>query len=220
MTRVIICDDHPIVREGLRMIIQQAHDLVLDAEANNGFELLQMLKQRTCDVLVTDLSFPEGPDGLDLGKTMASGKRKVTDTKPDEAFATQQRFRYVSLEELVTQSDIITLHAPYMKETHHLINEEIFSRMKKGAILINTARGELVDTHALLAALRDGTLWGAGFDVLESAEPALNQLLVAMPNVVATPHIAFETAEAMDEIDRATAQSIGNFISGIQQPYL
>ncbi len=144
----------------------------------------------------------------------------ASDTKPDEAFAAQQQFCYVPLEELVAASDIITLHAPYLKETHHLINADTFARMKKGAILINTARGELIDTHALAAALRDGTLWGAGVDVLERTEPELNRVLVAMPNVIATPHVAFETVEALEEIDRATAVSIQNFITGTEQPYV
>jgi phosphoglycerate dehydrogenase-like enzyme len=101
-----------------------------------------------------------------------------------------------------------------------MINENTFARMKKGAILINTARGELIDTHALVAALRDGTLWGAGMDVLERDTPELNQELLALPNVIVTPHVAFETVEALEEIERATATSISAFIAGTEQPYL
>lgn len=162
------------------------------------------------------------------------------DPKPDEQFAAQQGFQYVPLDELVTQSDIITLHVPYLKETHHLIDAEKFSKMKKGVVLINTARGEIVDTHALVAALRDGTVWGAGLDVLEE-ERALkeeadlvahgktdvdyelltaNHVLIDMPNVIVTPHVAFETAEAMQEISRVTAQTISNFIAGKEQVYV
>lgn len=77
MTRVIMCDDHPIVREGVRRVIQESHDIVLEAEASNGFELLQILKQRSCDVLVTDISFPQGPDGLDLVKTIQDEYPKI-----------------------------------------------------------------------------------------------------------------------------------------------
>lgn len=148
------------------------------------------------------------------------------DTKPDAAFAAEQSCAYVTLDELLAQSDIITLHAPYLKETHHLIDTPQFARMKNGAILINTARGELVNTTALIAALRDGSLWGAGLDVLEG-ERSLhsellpeNRILIGMPNVIITPHIAFETAEAFEEIERATAQTIGNFIAGTEQSYL
>jgi D-lactate dehydrogenase len=162
------------------------------------------------------------------------------DAKPDAAFAAQQGFTYVPLTDLVSQSDIISIHVPYLKETHHLFDTAMFGRMKKGVILVNTARGEVVDTHALIAALRDGTVWGAGLDVLEaerqfhdeSSEVAAdrkdidyqlltaNHVLIDMPNVVVTPHIAFETVEAMQEITRSTAQSISNFVAGTDQPYL
>jgi D-lactate dehydrogenase len=162
------------------------------------------------------------------------------DVSPDEQFAAQQNFRYVPLAELIAQSDIITLHTPYLPETHHMMNGSLFALMKKGAILINTARGELVDTHALVAALHNGNLGGAGLDVLEGERDlreeakmmtqntpaadyellAANHVLIDMPNVVVTPHIAFATSEAMQEISRVTAETISNFIAGKEQKYL
>lgn len=162
------------------------------------------------------------------------------DAFPDDAFAAEQGFSYVPLEQLVAESDFISLHVPYNKETHHLLNTEMFGRMKKGVILVNTARGEIIDTHALVAALRDGTVWGAGLDVLEAerqfheegAEIAgdahgvnyqlltANHVLIDLPNVIVTPHIAFETTEAMREITRSTAESITNFVAGRDQKYL
>lgn len=162
------------------------------------------------------------------------------DTVPDAAFAAEQGFTYATLEQLVTQSDIISLHLPYTKETHHLLNAELFAKMKKGVILINTARGEIIDTHALVAALQDGTVWGAGLDVLEEEHAfkeergavagnkegvdyrllTANHILIDMSNVIVTPHIAFETAEAMQEIERVTAKAITDFINGTEQKYL
>lgn len=162
------------------------------------------------------------------------------DAFPDAAFAAEQGFTYVPLAQLVSQSDIISIHLPYSKDTHHLFNAELFATMKKGVILINTARGEIIDTHALVAALRNGTIWGAGLDVLEEERAfhdeaddvatekkdvdyqllTANHVLIDLPNVVVTPHIAFETAEAMQEITRSTAQSITNFVSGTEQKYL
>lgn len=162
------------------------------------------------------------------------------DTHPDDAFASTQGVSYVPLDALVSQADVISIHVPYMKETHHLLNAELFANMKKGVVFINTARGEIVDTHALVKALKDGTVWGAGLDVLEE-ERALkeeadvlikekpgvnyelltaNHILIDMPNVVVTPHIAFETAEAMQEISRVTAETIANFLTGKEQAYL
>jgi len=162
------------------------------------------------------------------------------DAKPDTALATEHRFTYAPLEQVVAQSDIVSLHVPYTKETYHLFNSALFARMKKGSIFINTARGEIIDTHALIAALRDGTIWGAGLDVLESERQlqnelaevstdapgidysllAANHVLIDLPNVIVTPHIAFETEEAMHEISRATAESISDFISGKSHNYL
>ncbi len=162
------------------------------------------------------------------------------DTMPDAAFAAQQGFEYVPFDRLIAESDIVSLHVPYTKETHHLLNGAMFAKMKKGAILINTARGELIDTHALVAAVQDGTVWGAGLDVLEEERAfkeergavaankegidyrllTANHILIDMPNVIVTPHIAFETAEAMQEIERVTAKSITDFILGTEQKFL
>jgi D-lactate dehydrogenase len=162
------------------------------------------------------------------------------DVFPDEKFATEVGLTYLPLNDVVSQADIITIHTPYSKETHHLIDADTFSRMKIGIVFINDARGEIVDTHALVAALKDGTVWGAGLDVLEderelreeadniaTQKPGVNyelltanHILIDMPNVVITPHIAFETTEALQEIDRVTAEAISNFIAGKDQKYV
>jgi D-lactate dehydrogenase len=114
-----------------------------------------------------------------------------------------------SLEDLVKQSDVITIHAPYFKENHHLFDEAMFAKMKKGTLLVNTARGPLVDTKAMIAALKNGTLAGAGLDAVEFEEqwmnevfespaafPAILQELQAQHNVLVTPHMAFYTTAA------------------------
>lgn len=157
------------------------------------------------------------------------------DAYPDLAFATEQGFEYVSLEDLLKNSDIITLHAPYNPTTHHLINKENIGLMKKTAYLINDARGELVETDALVQALASGAIAGAGLDVLENErqlkeESELmkkgpeafkdfktlfeNQLLMDMPNVMVTPHIAFDTVEAVHEIMQTTVDNIKAFAEG------
>lgn len=162
------------------------------------------------------------------------------DAFPNEDFAKELGFTYASLDEVLAQADIVTVHVPYLKDTHHLLNAEAFMRMKKGSYLINTARGEIVDSRALLGAIEDGTLAGAGLDVLEQ-ERALkeerdvvltdrpdvdyelnttNHILIDHPNVVVTPHIAFSTKEALNEIERVTAQTISNFISDTEQEYI
>ncbi len=96
---------------------------------------------------------------------------------------------YLEMDELLKVSDCITLHIPYTPENHHLFNKETFAKMKPGAYLINAARGPIVDEAALVEALKDGTLGGAGLDVFEE-EPKVHPGLLELDNVVLTPHIA------------------------------
>ena len=159
------------------------------------------------------------------------------DLYPDLVFAKENNFEYKSLKDVISKSDIITLHTPYNKESHHLINKENISIMKKGVYLINTARGELIDTDALIWGLSEGIIAGAGLDVLEgekelkeetellsSSKRSMkieeykmlleNHVLMDMPNVIITPHIAFYSREAVAEILKVTILNIQGFISG------
>src|SRR3989344_1743806 len=160
----------------------------------------------------------------------------ATDAFPDNKFADDMGFRYVTLNDLLSQSDIITIHVPYAKKTHHLINDSNIGFVKKGAYLINTARGEIIDTEILLKALKDGTLAGAGLDVLEGERYIKDEIelltndkedkaetkegfktlleshaLIHFPHIIATPHIAFFSREAKLEILKTTAENIKNF---------
>jgi D-lactate dehydrogenase len=155
------------------------------------------------------------------------------DMAPDKKFARKNSVKYVTLEELLKESDIVSLHVPYMKETHHLIDKEKMALMKDGAYLINTSRGAVVDTQALVIALKDGHLGGAGLDVLEEEEAIKDEvgfllskkvtehnlrnviadhILVDTPNVIITPHTAFNTKEALGRILDATAANINSFL--------
>jgi D-lactate dehydrogenase len=132
-------------------------------------------------------------------------------------------------------SDIVTIHVPYNAHSHHLINKENISSFKKGSYLINTARGAIVETEALVEGLQKGILAGAGLDVLEeegdladatalltSAHPneaALkvmleNHYLINHPRVIVTPHTAFNTTEALTRILDTTVSNIQGFASG------
>jgi D-lactate dehydrogenase len=138
------------------------------------------------------------------------------DLYPDLNFAKENNFIYKTLEEVLSQSDIVTLHAPYTKENHHLINKNNISLFKKGAYLLNTARGELVETEALVRALEDGTIAGAGLDVLEEEGKFKKGDIIPMlemRNVVMTPHIAFDTCEAEARIMQTTVENIKGFIA-------
>jgi len=157
------------------------------------------------------------------------------DPYPNEKLAAEYGFKYLSLDDLLAQSDIVTLHVPYMPATHHLINQDNIMKMKRGSILINTARGPLVETSALVAALRNGTLAGAGMDVIEeegtitdelnimaNGHPQEEQLktvladheLMQMENVVITPHMGAQTSEAIRRILETTITNIQAFVAG------
>ncbi len=142
---------------------------------------------------------------------------------------------YTDFETLVKESNIITLHAPLTKDNYHIFNAQTFSKMKPSTILINTARGELIETQALYNALIEKRIGGAGLDVLESEETltnsdflvdigrmtpnvlqktVLNNRLLNLENVIITPHIAYDTREAIARILSTTASNIFAFIEG------
>ncbi|MBI2515168.1 hydroxyacid dehydrogenase [Candidatus Wolfebacteria bacterium] len=154
------------------------------------------------------------------------------DAFPNEKIAQELGFNYVSLEELLSRSDVITIHVPYLPSTRHLINSENIKKIKKGAILVNTSRGAVAETEALVKALKDGILAGVGLDVLEeegviqdeagfvlyghpeehNLRTALaNHVLIDTPNVVITPHNAFNTKEAIQRILDTDIENIKSF---------
>jgi glyoxylate reductase len=118
-----------------------------------------------------------------------------------------------ALDELLATSDVISIHAPLTDETHRLIDAAALAKMKRGAILINTARGRIVDENALCDALESGQLRGAGLDVFED-EPRVNPRLIAMPHVVAVPHIGSATEEARTAMARIAATDVARFLRG------
>ena len=119
----------------------------------------------------------------------------------------------VSMEELLAQSDFVSLNLPYNQETYHIIGEAELKQMKPSAILINTGRGPLVDEHALVKALQDGTIHGAGLDVFEFGDYPLPELL-ELDNVVLTPHIGTQTMDARIAMARAVANNVIGFLEG------
>ncbi len=120
----------------------------------------------------------------------------------------------VDLDTLISESDIISIHAPLTKETYHLINEDRLRRMKRSAIIVNTARGGLIDTDALVKALRDGWIAGAALDVTDPEPLPPDHPLYKLPNVIITPHIAAFTYEGLKGMDEAVVKAIKDFLTG------
>lgn len=172
-----------------------------------GTQVAQILKGFGCHLLAHDVV--QNPAALDLG------------------------VRYVSTIELFEQSDVITLHCPLVPATHHLINEEALARMKRGVMLINTSRGPLVDTRAVIRALKSGKIGSLGLDVYEEEadlffEDLSNRVIqddvfsriLTFPNAIVTGHQAFFTRQAMEAIARETLANITAFERGLSPPGL
>jgi D-lactate dehydrogenase len=159
----------------------------------------------------------------------------VADPNPRLELAQEHGFTYADLERMLPQADVVSLHVPYLPATHHMMNDKNFGLMKRGAILVNTSRGGLIDTGALLRALESGKLSGAGLDVIEEeccfreeAELAAgkyreqcdlqalvrNHALISRNDVIITPHIAWYSDEAVMRILETTVENIEKFIGG------
>ncbi len=216
--------------------LEHMPQLKLIATRSTGFDHVDLAVCRERNITVTNVPFygentvAEHTFGLHVIR-MAKGfgmNVLAYDVRQDHFLAEVLDFAYAPLEELLAQADVISLHAPYNARTHHLINRDTLKLAKRGAILINTSRGALVDTAALVWALDEGILAGAGLDVLEgedlikeekqllaSNEPAeklrlllSNHILRHRENVVITPHSAFNSREALNRILDTTVANI------------
>ncbi len=151
----------------------------------------------------------------------------VYDHYRDEEYAAKIGFKYADLDTLYKESDLISLHCPLTKETHHMINSVTIEKMKQGVMLINTSRGHLVDTKSLIDALKRGKIGSAGLDVYEeeanyffedfSGSMVTDDLLARLltfNNVIVTSHQAFLTKEALSNIAETTMKNISDYFSG------
>ena len=182
-----------------------------------------LMENKVCGILGTGL----------IGKKMA---RKISglvdkvlcfDVYPDnEWIKTINNAEYTNMDTLLRNSDFISIHVPLLPQTHHLINEEAFSKMKQNCILVNTSRGEIVEIPALIKALESGKLWGCALVVFEGEKkyifhdqskegfrdhPDLGRLAM-MDNVILSSHIAFYTDQAVDQITQKTLENFLGFV--------
>lgn len=156
------------------------------------------------------------------------------DAFPNKNLAKELGFKYVTLDKLLAESDIVTLHTPLLPSTQHLINKKNIKKVKTGAYLINTARGALIDPEAIIWGLQNNHLAGVGLDVLEDENliqnheeviscgdeckiktTMLNQMIIDHPNAIVTPHNAFNSIEALRRIADVTAENIKSFAKSV-----
>ncbi|MCE5314700.1 MAG: hydroxyacid dehydrogenase [Armatimonadota bacterium] len=213
----------------MKTAITRTNQLDFNIEGLRGFDL----KDKTLGVIGA------GAIGLHCIRIGRGFDMRVLayDVRPQSILAEVLGFEYTSLDRLLEESDVITIHVPLIKETYHLINNDNIRKIKRGALLINTARGAVVDTEALVKALDEGILGGAGLDVLEGEESIKEEAqllsdtlpveklraivrsyaLLHRDNVIITPHVAFYSVEAERRIIDTTIDNIEAFLKGNPQ---
>ncbi|PYI39131.1 C-terminal binding protein [Arthrobacter psychrolactophilus] len=129
---------------------------------------------------------------------------------------TKEGVRVVGLEEVLRQADVVSLHVPLNKATHHLIDSETLGFFKSTAVLVNTCRGGVVDTTALVTALSTGALKGAGLDVLEQEPLDVASDLAALDNVILTPHAGWYSEESYSELKYRTLENVSDIVRGVR----
>jgi D-3-phosphoglycerate dehydrogenase len=120
----------------------------------------------------------------------------------------------MTFEEVLAQSDILSIHVPLMASTHHLINAAALAKMKEGAMLVNTARGGVIDTEALISALETGRIRGAALDVFETEPLPREHPLTALENVILTPHAGYYSEASLYELKTRPVQNAADVIMG------
>lgn len=152
-------------------------------------------------------------------RAQALGVRVIAyDPLPDQTFMRQHAVPLVTFEEALSTADIVSLHLPCTAETTNIINRESLAKMRPGSILINTARGGLVDEVALADALQSGHIWGAGLDAFATEPPSLDNRLLHLPNVLLTPHTAGLDDESVRAMGTLSAQCIAWLYQGQAVP--
>lgn len=160
-----------------------------------------------------------GAIGCRVAKIAAAfGCRVLAYSRSRKAGLEAAGVKYVELDELLTQSDFVSLHVPLTEATKHLIDKTAISKMKKSAVLLNTARGPVVDSQALADALNEGRLAGAGIDVFENEPPiSSGHPLCSAKNTVLTPHVAFASKEALEARADIVFANIDCWLKGAPQ---
>jgi D-3-phosphoglycerate dehydrogenase / 2-oxoglutarate reductase len=138
----------------------------------------------------------------------------VCDPHLDERVITDAGFEGVSFRDLIRRSDAISIHIPLSPDTSHLFTSEIFREMKSTSIIVNTSRGDVIDSRALLMALDEGLIAGAGLDVLSEEPPARGDRLTSHPKTVVTPHAAFNSEESVSDLRKTAASQMADALVG------
>ena len=218
----------------LGVIVANVPDYCMDEVANQTVSMILTLVRKTAffdrKVRSGQWDFRQGRPMYRLaGKTMGligSGRIGLEAAKKIAAFGVKviafdpylgkapEGIELKDFDSVLKDSDFISIHCPLNDSTRHLIGEREFGKMKKKPIIINTSRGPIIDEKALIQALENGQVSGAGLDVLEKEPPDPNSPLLKMENVVLSPHVGFYSEESISELKRRTAQNVADVLTG------
>ena len=163
-----------------------------------------------------------GRIGQGVAKRARGFDMKILAVSPrrDEAFAREHGIHYVTLDEALAQADFLSLHAPLTPATENLIDASALARMKRGAYLINTSRGGLIDEQALALAVRSGHLGGAAVDVLRAQGAGSPSPLIGLPGIIVTPHMATFTRESSERVAMSVAHSVIDALGAVRPEHV
>jgi D-3-phosphoglycerate dehydrogenase len=218
----------------LGVIIANVPDYCMDEVSNQTISMILTLARKTAffdrKVKSGDWDFRQGiPIHRTRGKTLGligSGRIGLEVAKKISTFGVKviafdpylkkapEGIELTDLDTVLRESDFISIHCPLNEATRHLLGEREFRKMEKKPIIINTSRGPIIDEKALIGALQEGWISGAGLDVLEKEPPDPGNPLLKMENVVFSPHIGFYSVESISELKRRTAKNVVDVLSG------
>jgi D-3-phosphoglycerate dehydrogenase len=154
-----------------------------------------------------------GKIGFEVAKRISTFGVKVMAFDP-YIHSTEEKIELTDLETILRKSDFISIHCPLNESTRHLIGEQAFKKMERKPFLINTSRGPIVNEKALIQALEEGRISGAGLDVLETEPPGSENPMLKMQNVIFSPHVGFYSEESISELKRRTAKNVSDVLTG------
>lgn len=163
-----------------------------------------------------------GSIGRHLAKLLSGFDCKILayDPFPKKEVMEADGVQLVTLEELFRQADAVSIHVPYTEQTHHMINKETLAMMKPTAVIVNTARGNIVDEDALYEALKSGQIAGAGLDVFAKEPLPVDSPLLTLENAIITPHVSSQTVESLWNIYKMAIDISADFFAGKDSPHI
>lgn len=203
-----------VAEMALTLILSVKRRILENVECVNSGQWERNVAHETIGSTIGILGF--GSIGKALAKLLTGFECRIITYDPyiDPRVIFEHGVESVTLEELLKQSDVISMHIPYSAENHHIIGKEALKAMKSNSIVINTARGNLIDETALYEALSNGTIAGAGLDVFAEEPLAANSPLSKLKNVVLTPHVSSQTVESLWRIYKMAIDISADFFSG------